>query len=175
MNNLYLKTGFRFGIIASILTTLIGLALLFTGMADYSGSSSGWTSTLILALGVYLAAEGFKKENQGFMSHKDLIKVSLWMGLFAGIFSAVFGFIHAKMDPTLFDLQKNRMEVELENKRLDDAQIEQSMKMVNVMLEPVPMAIMIIITIFISMVVIGAIMGFFLKKEKDVFDSLDNQ
>jgi len=25
------------------------------------------------------------------------------------------------------------------------------------------------------MVVIGAIMGFFLKKEKDVFDSLDNQ
>jgi hypothetical protein len=173
MNNLHLKTGLTYGVITSTISFCIGLALMFTGLADTTGTSGGWTSSLVLVMGIYLASEAFKKSNDGYLSHKDLIVTCLWMGLTSGVVSAFFGFLHLAMDPTMFEIQKNRMEIEFEKKGLSDAQIEESMKMMDKMFQPFPMAIIVFITVFLSMLFIGAIMGFFLKREKPVFDSFD--
>jgi hypothetical protein len=169
MKHLRLKTGLQFGIITSLLATLIGMALMFTGMMDYSGSSGGWTSMLIIGLGIYLASEGFKKRNDGFMSHSDLFVISLWLGLFSGILSGVFGMIQFAMDPSLLEKMKNVAEARLESQGQSDEAIEQAMKIMDFMMEPIPLAMVTLISSLFFSALIGGILGFFLKNEKDVF------
>jgi hypothetical protein len=154
---------------------MIGLALFFTGLADYSGSTSGWVGMLILILVIYLASEGYKKENNGFMSHSDLVVTSLWMGLVSGLVSAVIVLIHLHLDPDLFVAQLNRAEAEMENKGLDDKSIEQAMSITRKMMQPIPMALMVIFSSFIFTVILASIMGFFLKKEQGIFDQFDQE
>jgi Protein of unknown function (DUF4199) len=175
MSNLRLKTGIRYGIVTSLLSSLIGLALFFTGLADYSGSTSGWVGTLILILGIYLASEGYKKENNGFMSHSDLVVTSLWMGLIGGLMSAAIVFVHLQLDPDLFSAQLNRVEADMENKGMDDASIEQAMSITRKMMQPVPMALTVIVSSFIFTVILSSILGFFLKKEQGIFDQYDQE
>lgn len=173
MSNLRLKTGVRFGFVSSLLSSMIGLTLFFTGLADYSGSTSGWVGTLILILVIYLASEDYKKKNNGFMSHSDLVVTSLWMGLVAGLVSAVIVFVHLQLDPDLFATQLNRVEADMENKGMDDASIEQAMSITRKMMQPVPMAIMVVFSSFIFTLILASIMGFFLKKEQGIFDQFD--
>lgn len=175
MSNLRLKTGIRFGIVTSLLSSLIGLALFFTGLADYSGSASGWVGTLIMILGIYLASEGYKKENNGFMTHSDLVVTSLWMGLVGGLVSALIVFVHLQLDPDLFTIQLNRAEADMENKGLDDASIEQAMSITRKMMQPIPMAMLVFASSFIFSVILASILGFFLKKEPGVFDQFDQE
>jgi hypothetical protein len=173
MSNLRLKTGVRFGVVTSLLSSLIGLALFFTGLTDYSGSSSGWVGTLIFILGIYLASEGYKKENNGFMSHSDLVVTALWMGLVSGIVSAIIVGVHMQLDPDLMTAQLNRIEADMENKGVDDAAIEQTMSITRKVMQPIPMALIMVFSSFIFTVVLASIMGFFLKKEQGIFDQFD--
>lgn len=173
MSNLRLKTGVRYGVVTSLLSSFIGLALFFTGLTDYSGSSNGWVGTLILILGIYLASEGYKKENNGFMSHSDLVVTSMWMGLVAGIVSSVIMYFHMQLDPDLLTTQLNRVEADMENKGVDDEAIAQTMAFTRKIMQPLPMALIMIFFSFIFTLILAAIMGFFLKKEQGIFDQFD--
>jgi len=170
MKNLRLKTGLQFGAITSGLNILIGLALLFMGLVDYSGGSSGWVTFLILVMGIYLAANHFKSKNEGFMSLKDLIVISVWLGLITGIISGIYAVIYMQIDPEMMEKAKNIAEAKMEEQGNSEEQIEMAMSMMNKFMTPGFLLAMSILMNTIFGLIIGAILGAFLKKDKPVFD-----
>jgi len=170
MKNLRLKTGLQFGAITSGLNILIGLALLFMGLVDYSGGSSGWVTFLILVLGIYLAANHYKGKNEGYMSVKDLIVISLWLGLITGVISGIYAVVYMQMDPTMMEKAKNIAEAKMEEQGNSEEQIEMAMAMMNKFMTP---GFLLAMSVFMNTIfgwIIGAILGTFLKNEKPVFD-----
>jgi hypothetical protein len=170
MNPSKFKIGLRFGVFTSVFSFLVGVALVYMGLSDYSGSSNGWISTLILGLGIYLATEAFKKESGGTMEHGEIVSVSLWMGLFSGVISGILSIIHLQFDPKLMEQAKHMAEVRLEQQNMSDEMIAKNMEIMDILFQPLPLAAMVIFVTLLSTLIIGAILGFFLKKDRNVFD-----
>ena len=170
MKNLRLKTGLLFGTITSGLNILIGLALLFMGLVNYSGGSSGWVTFLILVLGIYLAANHYKNKNEGFMSLKDLIVISLWLGLITGVISGIYAVISMQIDPTMMEKARNIAEAKMEEQGNSEEQIEMAMSMMDKFMTPGFLLAMSVLMNVVFGLIIGAILGAFLKKDKPVFD-----
>lgn len=170
MNNLRLRTGLIYGGITSVISMLIGLALASFGLSDMSSGGNGMVNALILVLGIYLAAEAFKKNNEGFLSSGDLIVVSLWLGLIVGIVSGLFSWIYLNyIDPEMMKKIIKMAEIKMEEQGNSDEQIEMAMQMMDkVMSPPILITISVLMNLFFSLV-LGAIMALFLKREKPVF------
>ena len=104
------------------------------------------------------------------MEHGEIISVSLWLGLVSGVISAVLSIIHLQMDPKLVEQAKNLAEVRLEQQNMSDEMISKNMEIIDTMFQPIPLAALVLFVTLLSVLIIGAILGFFLKKERNVFD-----
>jgi hypothetical protein len=160
-----LKTGFRFGLITSLISSSIGIALYSAGITDINNSSGGWISVLLVGLGIYLASEFYKKHNQGFMGQKDLMVVSGWLGLFSGIVSAIIFMVQFQLDSSILSKMQNNLEFELEKQGLEGADFDRAMEMGSLFFNPYLLGSAALISSVIMAFVVGFILSFFLKKE----------
>ena len=170
MGNLRLSTGIRFGLVTSGLQILIGLALFFAGLVDYSGETSGWVSFLVLLLGLYLASEHFKKQNENYLGTKDMIVISLWLGILVGIISGIYAVVYMQMDPTIIEKTMNMTEARLEGQGVSDEQIKMTLNMMEKFFSPGYLIAASLLMNLIFSVFIGTILGLILKKERPIFD-----
>jgi ABC-type dipeptide/oligopeptide/nickel transport system permease component len=74
------------------------------------------------------------------------------------------------MDPKLVEQAKNLAEVRLEQQNMSDEMISKNMEIIDTMFQPIPLAALVLFVTLLSVLIIGAILGFFLKKERNVFD-----
>jgi ABC-type dipeptide/oligopeptide/nickel transport system permease component len=65
---------------------------------------------------------------------------------------------------------KNLAEVRLEQQNMSDEMISKNMEIIDTMFQPIPLAALVLFVTLLSVLIIGAILGFFLKKERNVFD-----
>jgi hypothetical protein len=159
-----LKTGLRFGIITSIISSSVGIALYSAGLVNYKSNTESWIPAILLGLGIYLSSEYYKKHNQGFMGQGDIMVVSGWLGVFSGIVSAIFLLIQLKLDSTILSQMQNMLELQLEEKGLEGAQFDKVMEMSSMFLNPYFMGVSAIISSLIMSLIAGFILSFFLKK-----------
>jgi hypothetical protein len=162
-----LKSGLRFGLFTSLITILVDIALQSMGLANFNDNSGGWFGTILVGLGIYLAADRYKILNNGFISQSDVVVTSLWLGFFTGIFSGIFLSIRLYLNPEIQAKLINLVEYQLEEKGIEGAEMEQIMSMVSMFFQPGFLAIATFISSIITALVIGFIMSFFLKKEKE--------
>jgi hypothetical protein len=162
-----LKTGLRFGILISLINSLLEIALYYMGLIDYSGGSGGWITLLLTGLGIYLASEHYKKQNDGLMRHSDVVVTSLWMGLFSGIISLVFLQIQLTVDPSILEKMKDVLEFQLEKQDLDGEAYDKAMELGMMFMNPWVLSIGTLVSSVFSALIVGSILGFFLKREAE--------
>jgi hypothetical protein len=167
--HLRLKTGLRFGIVTSMLNSLIGIALYSMGLMDFSGSGGGWTSLLLFGLGIYLASEHFKKFTKGSMSQSDVVVISLWIGFFSGIVSVIVMLIQLKLDPSIMEKMYALMEMQFEKQDLEGEQYDKAMEMATMFMSPGFLSLMGFISSMFIALIEGFILSFILRKEQDPF------
>jgi hypothetical protein len=160
-----LKTGLRFGILFSLVNSLIGIALYYSGLADFSGGSSGWISFLLTGLGIYLATEHYKNRSGGFMGMGDVMVTSLWMGFFSGLLGVLFLLIQIQLDPGLLSQLQNVFEFQLEKQKLEGEALDRMMEMSQWLFSPAFLAVSALIGSLLSYLFVGFILSFFLKNE----------
>jgi hypothetical protein len=168
-SHLRLKTGLRFGIVTSLLSSLIGIALYSMGLMDFSGGSGGWTSLLLFGLGIYLASEHFKKFTKGSMKQSDVVVISLWIGFFSGIISVVIMLIQLKVDPSIMEKMYSLMEMQFEKQDLEGEQYDKAMEMATMFMSPGFLSLMGFISSMFIALIEGFILSFILQKEQDPF------
>lgn len=162
-----LKTGLRFGLLVSLINGLIGLALYYAGLVDFSGNSSAWISLLLMGLGIYLASEHYKKFSGGWMKRSDVLVTASWLGLFSGLVSSAFVYLQLKMDPGVLDKMQNLLEYELEKQNLEGEVYDQAISIGQMFMQPWYLSLATIFSSLISALIAGFILGFFLKKEPE--------
>lgn len=170
MNQLRLKTGLYYGGITALLSMLIGVALTSFGLSDMSSGGNGWVSFLILLLGLYLAGEAFKKQNEGFLTTGDLVVISLWLGVIVGLVSGIFSWIYLNyIDPEMLRKIMRMAEIKMEEQGNSDEQIQMATQMMEkVMSPPFLISISILMNLFMG-VIIALILSLFMKRERPVF------
>jgi hypothetical protein len=161
-----LKTGIRFGLITSLISSFIGIALHTAGLTNYGSNSGSWIPVILLGLGIYLASEYFKKFNQGYMGQRDVVVVAIWLGLFSGLVSGIIMLIQLQFDASIISQMENMLEMQLEERGLEGADFEKAMEMGTVFFNPYFLGVSALISSVIMSLVVGFILSIFLKREK---------
>ena len=162
-----MKTGIRFGIITSLINSLIGIALYSMGLIDFSGNSGGWISFLLMGLGIYLATEHYKKSSGGYMRQSDVVVTSLWLGLISGVITIVFLMLQLQLDPSILEKMQNMLEFQLEQKGLEGADFDRAMEIGSMFMQPGFLAFAALFSSLFMTLIVGFLLSFFLKKEKE--------
>lgn len=172
MTKLRFTTGLKYGVITSILSILIGMALYFMGLNDFSGSgTSSLVTILILILGIYLGVEAFKQANNGYATTGDIVMMSLYLGVVMGLISGLFWSVYLNfIDASILDKIMSVTEARMEEAGQSEEQMEMAMSITRKMMSPGWFTLVSLLMNLVFAAIVGALMSIFLKKEPAVFD-----
>lgn len=162
-----LNSGLIFGI-CSIIISIIGYSFpdIQSGLSILSYTS--------LTLCCVFAMKWYRdKDQNGYLTFKQGLAVGMLAVVGFAILSGAFSFIYIKMNPEVVDDMIDLMVVEWEKAGLSDSQIEMSLSITEKMLTPFGILISSVVTFSIIGLIINLITAVILKKDKPVFEELD--
>ena len=167
------SVGIKWGGISGAVGIIIGLVFFMTGMVDYSGKNSNWLSTTVtyIAMGVciYMALVEYKQAYSGYIRLGECIKIGLWIGLIAGVITAVYMMIFFKfIQPDLLDTMMSTA-IEQAQEKDPNADEEQIRKIIGMFMTPIFFAISGLIGTVIINFIGSLLIGAAVKKEAPRF------
>lgn len=167
------SVGIKWGGISGAVGIIIGLVFFMTGMVDYSGKNSNWLSTTVtyIAMGVciYMALVEYKQTHSGYIRLGECIKIGLWLGLIAGVITAVYMMIFFKfIQPDLIETIMNTAieQAQEQNPSVDEDEMR---KMMGMFVSPIVFAISGLIGSVIINFIGSLLIGAAVKKEAPRF------
>ncbi|MCG2459957.1 DUF4199 domain-containing protein [Flavobacteriaceae bacterium F89] len=161
------KFAWTYGAIGGGIGIVFTLMLMSMDMLYDQGWGKSVVSTLILVAVVYLAISSFKKQNQGFLTLKQSMKVGIGTALVAAIVALIFTyllinfFVPDFMDKTA---ELSRITIMEKNPQLTPEQLDNAIDMQKKFFW-VAYPMILIFNLFIGFIV-SLITGIFLKKER---------
>ncbi|GAB2793523.1 ABC-type Fe3+-siderophore transport system permease subunit [Hymenobacter luteus] len=118
--------GIRFGLITGVALTVLS----FIQLAFISDPETPfrWLGALVGIAGIVLAHKSFKQLNRGFMSYGQGLGIGTILSAVAGAVSSLFSYIYINfIDPDYMSRVMEITRTRMEDKGMDDAQIDQAM------------------------------------------------
>ena len=140
-----------------IANALVSIILLI--ITDFSGLTGnqfvGWIGYIIFGILLVLAHKEFKNNGNGFMSYGKGLGIGTLMGVISSVISNLFFYIYISFINTEFvQMMKENQIMEMENRGMGDAEIDQAMGFSESFMTPVIMTILgFIFAIFILFIV----------------------
>jgi len=132
--------GIKSGIITLLALMLYGLIIQVGG---FTYSILGNLEYILLILGIYSSHHFYKSANGGIMSYGQGIKLGLIVMLFIGSITGIVNYVYVRfIDPDLLTTLANKMQEMLQNKGLDKASIEETMRQLKSYLTPKSIALL---------------------------------
>ncbi|WP_181309063.1 DUF4199 domain-containing protein [Rufibacter sp. XAAS-G3-1] len=155
------SVGVRYGIMTGFASIIFSLVLYLTGL--HTNKMVSYLGMIIPIVGIVMAYNYFKKENNGFMSYGQGLGTGTILSAVSGVLSGIFTYIYLKfVDANIIQQIRNASIEEMESKGMSDEQIEQATSMTEKFTSPEMMLVMgfigAIILGFILSLVIAAIM-----------------
>ena len=153
--------GIRYGLISGLIS--IAYFVILT-MADISMTEGigRWASLLISVVIIYLAHKYYKENGDGFMTIGQGTGIGFWLALVSVAISSVFTYIYMKfIDNSMIQQILDKQREAMEERGMDDAQIDQAMTMTEKFMTPEIMlgtglffgvVIIVIVALLISLV-----------------------
>jgi hypothetical protein len=166
-----MPTGNKWGLILGAAGVIMGLLFYVLGLIDYTGTKSNLFPNIIQwgvsAAIFYLAIKAHRDEDLGgFISLGQCAKLGAYMGLIAGIMTAIYMFVHVKfLQPDFMNIAVDAAVNSAEDKGQDPDQVRKAMEMVSWMFSPASMTMIAFIASILSSMFIAFIAGLFMKKE----------
>jgi hypothetical protein len=157
------QAGLKYGLITGLILVIYNLALYMTGL--FTNDKMGWIVYIILIGMVYLAHKAFKDSGDGFMSLGQGLGLGMLVLIVGGAISSVFSYIYMKfVDNTLIQQIVDATRMKMEEKGLDDEQIDQAMSMTEKMMTPEMMILFGMLGLIIIGFILVLIVSLFTKK-----------
>lgn len=128
--------GIRYGLISGLIS--IAYFVILT-MADISMTEGigRWASLLISVVIIYLAHKYYKENGDGFMSIGQGTGIGFWLALVSAAISSVFTYVYMKfIDNSMIQQILDKQREAMEERGMDDAQIDQAMSMTEKFMTP---------------------------------------
>lgn len=163
------RTALKWGVIFGIISILYSTAIMVSG--QIGNKALGYPVYIIIAVGIYLAMNDFKKENQGFMTYGQGLGLGTLMSAIIGLLSGFFSFAYMKfIDTTISDQIMSKAVEEMEKSGATDEQIDQAMEMTKMFMSPGSMFIFGLLGTVLIGFILSLIIAAILKKDKSVFE-----
>lgn len=163
------RTALKWGVIIGIISILYSTVIMVTG--QIGNQLLTYPVYLIIGVGLYLAMNDFKKENQGIMSYGQGLGIGTLMSAVSGLISSFFSMAYMKfIDPTITDQIMKKAVEDMEKKGIPDEQIDQAMEMSKMFMSPGAMFVMGLLGSILIGFILSLIIAAILKKDKSVFE-----
>lgn len=163
------KVALKWGIIIGIFSVVFSTLIMVLGLVANQGV--GFVAYIIIGIGVFMAMNAYKKENNGFMSYGQGLGIGALMAAVSGLLSSAYSFVYMKfIDPSVMDQIFKKAEADMEKKGLSPEQIDQAMEMSKVFMSPGAMFVWGVVGSILLGFVFSLIIAAFVKKDKPIFD-----
>ncbi|MCB9285008.1 MAG: DUF4199 domain-containing protein [Lewinellaceae bacterium] len=154
----------RYGLLTALALFVIGLALQFSGLVDPVARKGNWISYLFtLAIffgGIYIAIREYKKESGNTITFGRALGFGTLTVAIICLAGMVLNYLHfAFIDPGMIDQIRNASIAQMEERGMDETQIEQAMKFTKMFTSPIAMSIFGAIFSFIMGFIVTLIAG----------------
>ncbi len=155
------NTAMRYGLIVGLICVIYSFILAMLDESMNRGLSI--VTYVILIVGMVMAFKYFKANNSGFMTYGEGLGIGTLMSLIVGLLTSIFMYIYLKfVDPEMMNRAMEMQRVAMEERGMDDAQIDQAMEMANKFSSPELMIVFgtlgFVVFGFIFALIIAAIM-----------------
>lgn len=144
----------KWGLILGVVSIVMFLGIAMSGVQGESWA--GWLGVVPSAIIIFLAHKEFKESGDGFMSYGKGLGIGTLTILVSSIISSVFSFVYIKfIDPTYFDVVRDKQIEGMAEGGMSDAEIETALGFSEAFFKPE--------TLLITGVVFGVIFGFIIS------------
>jgi Protein of unknown function (DUF4199) len=163
------SVGVRYGLLTGLVSVIFSFLQL--SLIDDPETPLRWLSLVILAVGIWLAHKQFKQLNNGFMSYGQGLGTGTILATVSGVIGGVFSYIYFTfIDPTymqrVMDLTRSRME----EKGMDDAQVDQAMAMAEKFSGPMSTTIFAVLGALLIGFIISLVISAITKNPRPEFE-----
>ena len=121
------SVGIRYGVIMSVISIVVFLALTFGGV-DQSSGIGRWVGVIFYIVVIYLAHKNYKEGGDGFMSYGQGMGITFWISLVSSAIYSLFFYVYIKfVDASFIEAVKNKQIEDMQEKGMSEDQIEQAM------------------------------------------------
>ncbi len=143
----------KWGIINGLLSIAFFIIIDISGLAG--NQSVSYIGYLIFGVIVYLAHKEFKSEGDGYMSYGQGLGIGTLTMVISSIISSAFFFIYVSfLSNTFVEAIKEKSIMDMEDRGMSDAEIEQAMEFTEVFMSPAGMSIMgLVFAVFFGFII----------------------
>lgn len=156
--------GAKGGLYTGLILVIFSLVSFFL---EVSRDSLGGTIFTVISycIGIYLTHKAFKAQGNGFMSYGQGLGLGTVVGMVSGFLNAIFVVIYLSfIDSNVISRQMDQMRIQLENKGLSDAEIDQGMYFAEMMASPIVLFFSVIVGSIFYAFIIALIISAITKK-----------
>jgi len=156
---------------------ILGLILIVYSLALYlldlsESQPAQWVSYLVMAALIFLASKAKRDELGGFISYGQALGIGVGVAFFSSIMVAFYTYIFFHfIDPDMLEQLILRAEDQLYDNGMPDDQIEMAMSYTRKLMQPGPMAAMVVLTYTLVGFVVSLITSAIVKKEDSSFEA----
>jgi len=163
------NTAIRYGLIVGMISVVYSFIL---AMFDETMNRGlGAVSYLILIVGMVMAFKYFKANNLGYMSYGQGLRIGTLMSLIVGLMASLFMYIYIKfVDSEVMNRAMEMQRIQMEEKGMDDAQIDQAMEMADKFSSPELMIVFGTLGFVVIGFIIALILSAIMKNARPEFE-----
>lgn len=163
------SVGLRYGLLTGLVSVIFSFLQL--SFIEDPETPLRYLSAVIVIVGIILAHKQYKQLNAGFMSYGEGLGIGTIVSAVVGLLSGIFTYVYTNfIDPTYMQRIMDITRARMEEKGLDDAQIDQSMAMVEKFSGGPLSAVFAIIGAVIIGFIISLIVSAFTKNSRPEFE-----
>lgn len=160
----------RYGVITGFISIVYSLILNITDLA-FTTKALTWISFVILIAGMVLAMREFKRLNNGFMSFGQGLGIGTLVAVISSVLGGIFTYIYVKfIDSGYLEKMHNMQISELEEKGMNDEQIEQAISLSQKMMTPEMMMVFAIVGGLVFGFLLSLVLSAIIKNTRPEFD-----
>jgi hypothetical protein len=121
------QVGIKYGIYLALVSILYTLILQILGLA--AKQALGYVGIIFVIIALVLAHRDYKRSNE-YMSYGQGLGISMIIVAISSVLSSIFSYIYIKfVDDSMLEVIREQSMIQLEERGMSDAQIEQAMEM----------------------------------------------
>lgn len=129
-------TGIRYGLISGVISIAYFMVMAVADISMTEGIGR-WASLLVTGVIIYLAHKYYKENGDGFMTIGQGTGIGFWMALVSTTISSVFTYVYMKfIDNSMIQQMLDKQREAMEERGMDDDQIDQAMTMTEKFMTP---------------------------------------
>jgi hypothetical protein len=163
------RVALKYGVLVSVVIMVYTTIINVSGLSQNQVLSSLQFVFMIAA--IVMAMKDYKDQNKGFMTYAEGLGLGTLLSAVMGLLVSAFStFYNRFIDGSILTQALDKVRMDMEQRGMDDAQIDQSMEVAQKFMSP---GIMFISGIFMSILtgfIVSLVVSAIFRKEKPVFE-----